>query len=101
MSKRVRQSTYPCRPDDKQQSTTLVTILLTFIKNGLKSGSQPSIWDSARPFGPLASRMCKEFFFGVIVPAANVAAEPHWRDAHDSTEDLREMTLIGEAGRRT
>ena len=25
MSKRVRQSTYPCRPDDKQQSTTLVT----------------------------------------------------------------------------
>jgi hypothetical protein len=25
MSKRVRQSTYPCRPDDKQQNTTLVT----------------------------------------------------------------------------
>jgi hypothetical protein len=43
--------------------------------------------------------MCKEFFLGVVVPAANAAAEPHWRDAHDSTEDLREMTLIGEAGR--
>ena len=25
MSKHVRQATYPCRPDDKQQSTTLVT----------------------------------------------------------------------------
>jgi hypothetical protein len=25
MPKRVRQSTYPCGPDDNQQSTTLVT----------------------------------------------------------------------------
>jgi hypothetical protein len=45
--------------------------------------------------------MCKEFFLSVVVPAANLAAEPHWRDTHDSTEDLREMTLIGEAGRRS
>jgi hypothetical protein len=45
--------------------------------------------------------MCKEFFSGVVVPTANLAAEPYWRDPHDSTEDLREMTLIGEAGRRS
>jgi hypothetical protein len=38
--------------------------------------------------------------FSAVVPGANLAAEPHWRDAHDSTEDFREMTLIGEAGRR-
>ena len=37
----------------------------------------------------------------MVVPAANLAAKPHWRDAHDSTEDLREMALIGETGRRT
>jgi hypothetical protein len=43
--------------------------------------------------------MCKEFCLGVVVPAANLAAELHWRDAHDSTEDLREMALVGEAGR--
>ena len=45
--------------------------------------------------------MCKEFLFGVVVPVAHLAPELHWRDAHDSTEDLREMTLIGEAGRRS
>ena len=45
--------------------------------------------------------MCKEVFLDVVVSAANLAAEPHWRDAHDSTEDLREMTLIGKAGRRS
>lgn len=43
----------------------------------------------------------KVFFLGVLVPAANLTAEPHWRDAHDSTKDLREMALIGEAGRRS
>lgn len=35
----------------------------------------------------------------MIVPVANLAAELHWRDPHNATEDLREMTLIGEAGR--
>ena len=43
----------------------------------------------------------KEFSLGVVVPAANLAAELGWRDAHDSTENLGEMTLIGEAGGRT
>jgi hypothetical protein len=37
----------------------------------------------------------------VVVPGFNLAPELHGRDAHNSTEDLREMTLIGEAGRRS
>jgi hypothetical protein len=53
------------------------------------------------PLGGYAYRMCKELFLVVVVPVANLAAKLHWRDAHDSTEDLREMALIGEAGRRS
>src|SRR5580700_2163870 len=47
-----------------------------------------------RRLGRLAS-----LFLGVVVPAANLAAELQGRDAYDSTEDLREMALIGETGR--
>ena len=51
------------------------------------------------PRAALAFRICKEFFWGAGVPAANIAAELHRRDAYNSTEDLREMTLIREADR--
>ena len=50
-------------------------------------------------FGMVGPLEGAKSFLGVVVPAANLAAEFHWRGARDSTEDLREMTLIGEAGR--
>jgi len=47
------------------------------------------------------SRMCKEFLLCVAEHVADLASEPHRRDADDLTEDLGEMALICEAGRRS
>ena len=61
----------------------------------------PAVLNGLAPLGTVSLLQVLGVPLGVVVLAADLAAKPHWRDATDSTEDLGEMTLIGEAGRRS
>src|SRR5271170_5705460 len=63
-------------------------------------GKAPSLLNTINATDTVPWDECaKDFFLGAVIHGVNFAAEPHWRNSHDSTEYLCEMTLVGESDR--